>query len=436
MRFVVPWLCLAACSYQPGAASGDDDDDDTPPDSSTPDAYVLPDPEVLPGGGVGGGPIASGIHVYAFDENTDLPIANASVTIGSVTGTTDATGLFTTTDPSITGKQTILVSAQGYRPQLWVGVNGANVTIQLAPTAAPPFAAIAGDIPGFSNITVTPGHQKRGSVQYTQEDSAPQAVNEIRTAGNTNRCTVASNSTASCPYAIVTRTGPVALFATIVDFNPTTNTQALISFAYKTGLTPSQGTAVTGQDLTLIPPAELVDVTTNFGTPPAELVSLVGVFELSLPGEGNAILNVSLPSTPSKMPPLSRFPGASYRFLGLAQSQDQTALVAPLRSTTGNAIDVGTWLAPPSNIGGSHQQITFTPSTATIHTIAIADQTTSYLGVTILDDTTAVDIPITLPSGVLSVTVEGFKSTIDVTDFAFDTDRAKISDLAFRFGAL
>jgi len=121
------------------------------------------DPRVIAGGGVGDGEIDGEVNVYVIDSRTDAPVAGATVAIGETNKTTDAKGLVTFSD--VEGAQTIAVKAADYRNTVWVGVNGANVTIPIPPqTGAPEQATMAGTIAGWSNITVAAGHAKAAAI--------------------------------------------------------------------------------------------------------------------------------------------------------------------------------------------------------------------------------------------------------------------------------
>src|SRR5688572_4947940 len=108
---------------------------------STVDAPPMqPPPRVISGGGIGDGPIDGVVNVYVIDDLTRTPISGATVRVGTVDGTTDATGLFVA--EGLTGPQTVVVKAAAHRSDMWVGANGTNMTFNLAPaTEAVPGAA-------------------------------------------------------------------------------------------------------------------------------------------------------------------------------------------------------------------------------------------------------------------------------------------------------
>src|SRR5438128_676563 len=88
------------------------------------------DPELIPSGGIHDPGIDGKVHVYVIDEDTDEPLVGATVRVGTIEGTTDATGLFTASG-DLSGKQTIVAKATNYAPGVWVGVDGVNVTMPM-----------------------------------------------------------------------------------------------------------------------------------------------------------------------------------------------------------------------------------------------------------------------------------------------------------------
>src|SRR5688572_7533928 len=88
------------------------------------------DPRVIPGGGIGDGEIDGEVNVHVIDDD-DNPVDGATVRVGGTEAETDPDGLAVFGD--VSGPQTITVVAGGFRTVVWVGANGANVTIPLAP---------------------------------------------------------------------------------------------------------------------------------------------------------------------------------------------------------------------------------------------------------------------------------------------------------------
>ena len=68
-----------------------------------------PDPRVIAGGGIGDGAIDGTLNVYVIDNDTQEPLVDAIVQIGSTRIVTDETGLVMFSD--LSGAQTVAVFA-------------------------------------------------------------------------------------------------------------------------------------------------------------------------------------------------------------------------------------------------------------------------------------------------------------------------------------
>src|SRR5262245_36152906 len=96
------------------------------PDTSTGNH---PTPRIIAGGGIGDGAIDGVVNLYVLDDATHAALAGATVRVGTLDGTTDATGLFVA--EGVVGAQTVFAKAAGHRSEMWVGANGANITLSL-----------------------------------------------------------------------------------------------------------------------------------------------------------------------------------------------------------------------------------------------------------------------------------------------------------------
>ena len=99
-----------------------------------------PTPKMIPGGGVADGTIDGHLFVYVTDEETRAALSSASVRVGDAsdpapcTVLTDSTGLAKfepDSCPALKGPVMLTVSATGYAPATWIGVNGTNITLPL-----------------------------------------------------------------------------------------------------------------------------------------------------------------------------------------------------------------------------------------------------------------------------------------------------------------
>ncbi|HSN26759.1 MAG TPA: hypothetical protein VLT45_10750, partial [Kofleriaceae bacterium] len=315
-----------------------------------------PDPMVIAGGGIGGGAIDGVVNLYVIDDATRMPIEGASVRVGTVSGTTDQTGLFIAN--GLTGKQEVVVTASGYRSEYWVGANGANMTIDLQrgnPTV--PQATLTGSITGFASLPLTTGHAKVALVTYSQDDKAGDAANNLTTPNNGNVCIVATANT-GCNFTLVARAGSIGLVALIFDYDghgtQTTadDTRTLIGYAVRTGVTVTDGVAQGGQNLTLIPAGSLTTATADFGAPPSGLTAALGLVGIEL-GDGSGVFQLPMldaTTTSAQVPALSYFSGATYRFSAIAQdaaTAPNSQSVVLHRALTSASFSAGTWPAAP-----------------------------------------------------------------------------------------
>lgn len=424
-----------------GAVVACGSDNKASPDATPPDTANLPPPRVIPGGGIGDGPIDGVVNLYVIDDATRTPIAGATVRIGTIDGTTDATGLFVAR--GVTGPQTVIAKAAAHRAEMWVGANGANMTIdlQLATDPAVTSANVSGTITGFDALVLAAGHRKTAVVTYSQTDALGDAENNIATSAGKNICDVPAIAGQGCTFTVTSRTGHVALVAQILDHDPVAQTFTPIGWAYRTGLTVQNGVDQTGQALALVAAGSLTDLGIDFGAPPSNLTTVGGIVGIDL-GSSEGILQLPQILTPTKSalraPSLSVFAGSSYRFTGFASSgtaptQGTSAVLR--RGATATTLAAGAWLAPPGGVTLTRTSCAWTASTDAIVQGCEFKQTdgTKLLSITSFDGTATVMVPalVALPTtGALDATATALAGTLSVTSFAIDSDKAKISGAA------
>ncbi|HEV7559342.1 MAG TPA: hypothetical protein VGO00_27895 [Kofleriaceae bacterium] len=410
------------------------------PDASPDNDAASVAPRIIPGGGIGDGPIDGVVNLYVIDDATRMPISGATVQVGTVDGTTDSTGLFIA--HGVTGAQTVLASSPSYRSEVWVGANGANITLDLqaATTATVGHANLSGIITGFSALTVAANHLKVGLVQYSANDTASDAANNLATTGGTNVCNSAAS--ADCAFTITTRTGAVALVAGIYDLDTkgtqdtSDDTLTLMAWALQTGITVASGTNVNSLALAIVPAGNLNTETIDFGAPPSGLTTVNGVIGIETATDGVIQLPAFLSSAAASVavPKLSGFPGATYRLSAFATTGTapaQTGSVVLRRALTGATLSAGSWLAAPTNATATRTSASWTPvSGAVAHSVVYSTATTNFLNITVFDNSTSVTIPdvVALPAaGTLNASVQAIGAAIDVTNFSLDNDRAKLT---------
>ena len=404
------------------------------------------DPRLIPGGGIGDGPIDGVCHVHLIDETSGAPVVGAAVAVGDITGTTDTAGLFTAED--VDGPQTVVAQAGGYRAVVWAGVDGANVTVPLSPAAAatPPYATLSGTIAGFTSFTVPTGHLKAAIVGYSKTARLGDPDNAIETPSQMNMC-VASTPTSECNWTVHARVGQVGLLAAIVDFDsrgtsdPSDDVTTVLGYAALTGITTTAGVAQSGLALPTIAAGNLVDITVDLGAPPPGLPDRGGVVEIDLGDDGVFQLPLSITATRTTMlaPALAAFPGATYTLLGMAldgnTSPSANSLV--LRpGQTASQLAAGAWLVPPTGATATPTRASWNAvAGALVHVVSYQDSAgTAVLDITMFDAArTAIDIPpavAPLAAGAARASVTGIAADFDVTDFQLDEDFAKITGAA------
>jgi hypothetical protein len=425
-------LCLfAACG----------DDAATTPDTQTGNH---PPPRVIPGGGIGDGAIDGVVNLYVLDDATRAPIEGATVRVGDIDGTTDANGLFIAEGP--VGPQTVLVKASAMRSEMWLGANGANMTLSLKTQTdpTPTKANISGSIAGFDTIAVPTGHNKTAIVSYSQDDKLGDAANNLQTPANGNICSTAQ-PTGTCTFTVTARTGSVALIAAIYDHDTkgtpvdgTDDTFTLIGWATKTGLNVQNGVDQTGVTLSLVDVGDLENVTVDFGTPPSgmpNVAAIVGI-ELGAAGTLQLLPAILTPTNATVLAPaLSAFSGATYRLTAIANNGDtatSSQSVKLLRGLTSTSLAAGEWLGVASSLtltrtGGSWSAV----DNALIQGVEYdQNETTHLLSVTALDGSTSFTIPdlLALPAtGPLIGRATALQGTLDLTSFSLDEDLAKVT---------
>ncbi|HTR56138.1 MAG TPA: hypothetical protein VMJ10_35930 [Kofleriaceae bacterium] len=412
------------------------------PDSPTGN---YPPPRVISGGGIGDGPIDGVVNFYAIDDNTRAAIAGAAVTVGTVTGTTDSTGLFVAN--GVTGAQTIAVSATGYRSELWIGANGANITADLHSAIDPATtqANLAGTISGFDAVTVPSGHHKTAVVTYSNDEHATDAENNLATANSANICDAVG--TAGCSFTVTTRTGHVALLAEILDHDlngtptdPTDDKFTVIGWATLTGLVVADGIDQTGLTLSMIAAGNLGSVSVDFGTPPSSLPDVFAVAGVELGGDGTLeIPALASPTAPTVAiaPSLTAYSSATYRLTALASDTttstgDGAQSAQVIRGIAQAQLATATWLGVPGGLTMTRTGASWTALAGALVQGASYDTSTGQhlLSVTSFDGSTAFTIPdaLALPaSGSLVATATALQGTIDLTNFSIDTDLDKIT---------
>ncbi|HVV87934.1 MAG TPA: hypothetical protein VHE35_33065 [Kofleriaceae bacterium] len=432
--FLVPLFLLAA------ACGGDDGGADVAP-------------AIIPGGGIHDPGIDGVVNVFVTDSDTDQPIANATVRVGATDGTTDTTGLVIVKD--VTGPQTVLVRAAGYAASMWVGVDGANVTVPLdrtpTPDTPPPQAQLTGSITGWDGLAApAAGHVRAALVTFAQDPELGSTANDITQPPAMNNIPAAAcvrlpgPGSPPCAWKLNARAGTIALGMIVIDIDghgtpndDTDDTQTITGYSVKQPITVVAGANQSGIMMDLPPANSTVTASIDFGTPPAALGDAAAVVGLDLGANGILRLtNVDRMRSSAVLPNLTAFGGATYELLGVAQEpvDDGTAaqsIVLRHGISSPSSLAAGDWLAPPTGLASDRQTASFTRGAADGPYIVEFDSSSGQgaanrvLGVGIFDDSSQVSLPTDfapLPSGpvTMKVTTLDTGSPIDVRDFEID----------------
>ena len=405
-------------------------------------------PTLIPGGGVGSGSIDGLVNVYVIDQDTEAPIANAKVRVGTIDGTTDATGLFAAKDGALSGPQDVTAVADGHVATMWVGVDGANVTIPVAVTGTGtptvPHAELDGDLTGYDQLM--PASQNDALqivVAYSQtsdigapENGLQQPAGPIAQAPQItgNMCFKSTLASTQCGWKVNARTGRVGLLATIVNRNlngtPTDFTDDVVTvtgYAALTAITVNDGANQTGLALTQLAAGDTESGGIDFGTPPAALDQVQGLIEVDLGEDG--IVPIENPLTPAAntmlVPAPSAFAGSTYRALALANKStggDAQSITLKRGQTDPSTIAVGDWLATPTGLSVSGDAISFAAVTGAVVQGADIEGSTGAVAwtVTVFDGSLTATLPTDLapiPTGSDTLRGTAIDADLDVTDF-------------------
>jgi hypothetical protein len=416
----------------------------------------MADPRLIAGGGIGDGSIAGRVNVYTIDGDTDDPVSSAEIYIGEpgdepLEVVTDSSGLVTVDDDVLDGPTTITVVADGYVTSTWFGADGANVTIPLNPVDDPtdiPQATLSGTIDGWADMPAPDtDHFIVGIVSYSQTDDLGDPENSLEqpAGGNglaANACVMAEFLT-ECDFEVNVRTGTITVFAMVVDIDTkgtfeddTDDTNEIIGFAYKTGLTVEDGVDQSGITLDPVEIGAMTDLDVVVPSLPSGLDDVGVIMGMDTGDEG--ILMLAFTDDPDNevlaVPKLEGdFAGATYRAIGFAGNADDDddddsapSSTILLRGITdlGAEIDLGEWLALPTNVDLTAGEYSFTPvEGAALHTAELVNTIgDTKWDVVLLDGRTAFTLPgldIGVPN-TFDFAVSALEGDIDVTDFAID----------------
>jgi hypothetical protein len=437
-----------------------------------------PEPKIIEGGGVADGKVSGNLFVYAIDEETRGVMSSASVRVGDsadpspCTGLTDSTGLakFQSDNcPGLKGPVTVTVSATGYAPVTWIGVNGTNLTIPIRNSNPPPVATatVSGTIAGWDSMPVPPAHhQTLALIAASQSDKLSDRANNLSQGMRTvtvgllpvqipqNICVI-NSAVSDCNWTLTTRTGAQAHVALVVDqFDNNTpdtdsdDTFTLTGIAIKRGLTFDANATATGETLEMLTDADMQTFTATFASLPSGMDYMGGFPALELGDEGRIAFTLpalDMTHTTSRIPKLAGvLADAHYSLIAQAQDakdQDRPSSLAWMRNVdVGATVALASWLPPPSNILVNAGTYSFSAvSGATVQGAEIQNiQNQRVWSITVFDGSTSFTLPglspDPLPVGMLTFEASALQIPgVDVNNFKLDDAREKIAAISKDF---
>src|SRR5262245_50860210 len=433
------------------------------------------EPKMIEGGGIADGKIGGNLFVYVIDEETRAVMSSATVRVGESSDPspcevlTDSTGLakFQADNcAGLKGPVTMTITATGYAPVTWIGVNGTNVTVPIRNSNPPPVATatVSGTISGFGSLPVPAmHHQTLALIAASQSDTLGDRANDLPQGTRnvpvgdqlfpipSNLC-VLNQLANDCNWTLTTRTGKQAHVALIVDqFDNNTpdvdtdDTFTLTGLAIKTGLDFIPDQIATGETLTMLTDGDMQTFTASFASLPSGMDFMGGFPALELGEEGRIAFilpALDMTHTTSRVPKLSgALADAHYSLIAQAQDAENQARPSSLgwvhNADVGSTVALASWLAPPSNIlvnGGTYSFSKVADATVQGAEIQNIDGKRVW-SITIFDGTTSFTLPGLSPDPlpVGSLTFEASAIRIpgtDVNNFKLDDARDKITAIA------
>jgi hypothetical protein len=245
------------------------------------DAFTYSDAPDGNRGGLSGGILSGRLTVVALDADTDIPIGNAKVILGTDAAgakSTSSSGVIEIDDPSLTGTVTVTVGAKCHQPTTFVNVPVDTVTVYLAPTLD--ISCAMGDPPSVGGSGGHFGGEISGELVF------PGGV-EFRRGNWQNVPPPSSPTERNAAYVIQASGDPGAAFALPpIDLAVTTDSPGTQGYAYDAIVYPG--------NVTLYALAGIEDRSFD---PPRFTAYVMGVGRGIYAPESTQVVGVNIPMT-------------------------------------------------------------------------------------------------------------------------------------------
>jgi hypothetical protein len=454
----------------------------------------VPPPHLIPGGGIADAPIRGTLNVYVTDEDSRNVLSSAAVRVGAADEIepcqtlTDSTGLarFAADGGAgadggvggagcklLTKPVTLTVSASGHAPATWIGVDGSNLTIALRAISSPPLgrATVMGTIGGWDALPApAANHQTLALIGASNNPKLTDRANNIDQGTRSvdvdvggqiyqfdvqsNVCVRNSNPAAlvnDCNWVLTTHTGAQAHFAILIDNDTkgtddeTDDTNTVIGWGIKTGLSFGAGTTTGAETIPMIADSDMQPFAASFATAPSGLDYVIAYPVLDLGGDGRITIILPTLDKTSMMTRAPKLVGplVNGRYDMIASARDDAAKAQPSTLTWLRMVDasktvaVSSWLPPPTAIAMTAGTFSFTPVPgATVHSAELQTMDGQRRwAITIFDGTTSFALPglspDPLPLGTVRFAVSALRVPgVDLKNVAFDDLGDVVTDIS------
>jgi hypothetical protein len=287
-----------------------------------------------------------------------------------------------------------------------------------------------------------------GIVSYSHSRALGDPANELtQPAGDPippNACAAAVAPIQPCTWSLVTRTGTVAIFATIIDIDTkgtqddTDDTSQVTGYAYKTGLEVEDAVNMSNIMLEQLPAGSLIEVGASYASLPSGFDTAASLLQLDLGDSGLMPLGYMTTDGPETVmvPDLAgAFATNTYQAIAFAADSSadpdddenpMTAIILRDIGTLDADVEFGAWMDQPANLAYDGTAYSFTPvNGARLHTAKLRRTNGTVLwDIALVDGRSSFVLPEIspdpLPTGELELIVDTFEGTIDLEDFAID----------------
>lgn len=231
-------------------------------------------PRRIPGGGTADGAIDGRLNVYVVDGHTDKPLVGAFVMVADGAthqGSTDKDGLLSFKSPQLKGPLSLTAALKGYTTTTVVGLNAANLTLNLySRTVAPKVktATCKGTISGWSALPKPKkNHLNMGMVHFLLDRRLNRPRNALEQPSGDKNIYAPGPPLNLNAWQVKVPAGAFGLFALVLDLDhkgtskESDDTYQITHVGVKTGLSVQEGQTLSGVTIPVSPANYTLNIT-------------------------------------------------------------------------------------------------------------------------------------------------------------------------------